>query len=155
MPVPEQQQMHEFPVIERSTELDLDLDQVWELISTAAGWASWLVDEADVNVAPGEEGSACDDERRRDVRIESIVERRQVTFSWWDRDDPASASRVQLAIVELPNGGSRLDVSERFVGRAMHATRAMDTSFSSSMAKRWEVKLVLLCVLALPSLVTA
>lgn len=158
------QQQHEAhgPVIERSTELDLDVDRVWELISTAEGWASWLVDEADVSVVPGGEGSAIDDERQRVVRVESVVDgphRRQVTFSWWDRDDPASASQVHLQLVELPSRGSRLDVTERFVGRAMHAAVQADANFSgsmsSSMARRWEVKLLLLAMLALPALVTA
>ncbi|MEY2416445.1 MAG: hypothetical protein QOH53_1779, partial [Ilumatobacteraceae bacterium] len=34
--------------IERITDLDMDVDQLWSLISTPAGWKSWLVDDADV-----------------------------------------------------------------------------------------------------------
>ncbi|HSB87457.1 MAG TPA: SRPBCC family protein [Ilumatobacteraceae bacterium] len=145
------------PTIERSTEVDLDVDQVWQLISTARGWASWLVDEADVTVAPGEEGSALDDGRQRTVRVDSIIDRRQVSFSWWDRDDPGSASRVQLEIVGLPSGGSRLEITERFVGAAtgVQATTAETAIRTCSIGARWEVKLLLLCVMALPSLVNA
>ena len=102
--------------IERTTELDLDVDELWALISTAEGWSSWLVDDADLVVAPDCTGSATSDGVVRDVHVDAIIDRSGIGFSWWDRDDPATASYVQLEIVELPNGRSQLNITERFVG---------------------------------------
>ena len=48
------------PTIERSTDLDMDVDELWQLISTAEGWREWLVDEADIDVSAGSEGSTSD-----------------------------------------------------------------------------------------------
>jgi hypothetical protein len=136
--------------IERSTDLDLDVDELWALISTAEGWSSWLVDETEVVVAPGAIGTAIEDGVVRDVRIDSISDGRGVNFSWWDRDDPTSGSFVQLAIVELPNGRSQLNITERFVGAT-----AMSASMSTSSAVAWDVRLVSLWMLALHSIVMA
>jgi uncharacterized protein YndB with AHSA1/START domain len=136
--------------IERTTDLDLDVDELWALISTAEGWSSWLVDETEVVVAPGAIGTAIEDGVVRDVRIDSISDGRGVNFSWWDRDDPTSGSFVQLAIVELPNGRSQLNITERFVGAT-----AMSASMSTSSAVAWDVRLVSLWMLALHSIVMA
>jgi hypothetical protein len=137
--------------IERITELDLDVDELWALISTAEGWSSWLVDDADVFVAPGATGTAVEDGVVRDVRIDTIDDRSGISFSWWDRDDPASGSFVQLAIVELPNGRSQLNITERFVGMSA----AMSTSMPASIAVAWDVRLVSLWLLALHCTVMA
>ena len=68
------------PTIERSTDLDMDVDELWQLISTAAGWREWLVDEADIDVHAGCESSTSDAGIRRAVRIAQVRERRQVDF---------------------------------------------------------------------------
>jgi hypothetical protein len=136
--------------VERTIDLDLDVDELWELISTASGWSSWLVDESDVVVAPGSIGTAIEDGVVRDVRIDSISDRRGINFSWWDHNDPSSGSFVQLAIVELPNGRSQLNITERFVGAT-----AMSASMSTSTTVAWDVRLVSLWLLALHSTVMA
>ena len=135
--------------IERTTDLDLDVDELWALISTKEGWSSWLVDDADVVVAPDAIGTTVDDGVVRDVRIDTVDDRREISFSWWDRDDPASASYVQLAIVELPDHRSQLNITEQFIGST--STRAL----SCSAAVSWDVKLVSLWLLALHSTVMA
>jgi hypothetical protein len=137
--------------VERSTELDLDAGEVWALISTADGWRSWLVDETEVVVLPGAIGTAVEDGVVRDVRIDSMADGRSVEFSWWDRDDPTSGSFVQLAIVELPDGRSRLNITERFGAMSMSASMSM--SISTEVA--WDVRLVSLWLLALHSTVMA
>ena len=136
--------------IERSTDLDLDAEALWTLLSTADGWSSWLVDHAEITVAPDATGTATTDGIERAVRIESVVTGQGIGFAWWDRDDPSSASYVQLDIVELPDGRSHLDITERFVGGATATTARM-----CSVASRWDVALVSLWMLALPLLVTA
>ena len=126
--------------IERSTDLDLDVEALWTLLSTADGWSSWLVDHAEITVEPDAIGTATTDGVERSVRIESVVTRRGIGFSWWDRDDPSTASYVQLDIVELPHGRSHLDNTETLVGET--------TATSCSVASRWDVALVSLRMLA-------
>jgi hypothetical protein len=143
--------------IQRSADLELDVNELWALVSTAQGWASWLVDDADLDISPNSTGIATVDETERAVRIHSVVEGRRVTFSWWDRGeddrtrtDESSMSYVQLDIVELPDGRSRLNVSEQ-LGTASTTT----ASASLSSALKWEVAMVSLWLLALHSLVMA
>jgi hypothetical protein len=135
--------------IERITDLDLGVDELWELISTEHGWSSWLVDEAHLIIQPGCTGTAVDDGVVREVRVDSISDRRGIGFSWWDRDDPSSVSFVHLTIVELPSGRSQLHITEQFVG----GTSAMAMAPTTAVA--WEVRLVSLWLLALHSTVLA
>ena len=135
------------PTVERSTDLDMDVDELWQLISTADGWSGWLVDDAEIDVSPGSSGSASDAGVRRDVRIDHVNERRNVDFVWWERDEPSSKSYVQLEIVELPTGGSRLNVTEQLVGA--------NATMSSSVEAWWQVRFVSLWLLALHSTVMA
>jgi uncharacterized protein YndB with AHSA1/START domain len=138
-------------VIERETDLAVDANRLWTLISTAEGWDSWLVDEAAVVMAPDATGTAIEDGVVREVRINSIVEGRRVGFSWWDRDDPSRVSYVQLDIVELTHGRSHLHITERFVGSTTAATVAM----SSSVAVSWEMRLISLWLSIVQSAVMA
>ena len=135
--------------IERSTDLDLDVDELWTLVSTAEGWSSWLVDDANITIAPDATGTATNDGVERSVRIESVTAGRGIGLVWWDRDDPSTASYVQLEIVELPGGRSHLDITERLLGTTPMASK------SCSLASRWDVALISLWLLALPSLVMA
>jgi uncharacterized protein YndB with AHSA1/START domain len=135
--------------IERSTDLDMDVDQLWSLISTPDGWKSWFVDDADIAIAAGANGTAIDDGVERTVQIDSVIARHTVVFSWWDRDDPSSASHVQLDVVELPGGRSQLHITERFVGATASATMSCTAGVS------WEVRIISLWLMAAQSSVTA
>ncbi len=139
-------------VIERITDLDLGIEELWGLISTPEGWSSWLVDEADLVVIPGSDGVATQDGARRAVHVQTVEKGRGVTFSWWDGDDPAAASFVRLDIVELPSGGSQLHISERFLGAS--ASVAM-SSTQMDIDLAWQVRFVSLWLLALHSTVLA
>lgn len=141
--------------IHRSEQIDLaelDLDSVWELMSTEQGWSSWLVDETELEVVPGRSGVVRDDGRQRVVRVDTVVDRRRVGFTWWDREDPGSMSYVELALVELDSGRARIDITERFIGSA---TASASPSSRRSKGLRWEAKLLLLCLLAAPALAKA
>ena len=138
------------PLIRRSEEIDLSVDAVWELISTASGWSAWLVDEAELEVAPGREGVVRDTGRQRFVRVDVVVERQRVGFTWWDGDERQS-SHVELELIELDSHRSRIQISERFIGTSPVA--AASTTRVAGM--RWETKLLLLCLLAMPALATA
>jgi hypothetical protein len=135
-------------IIERTADLDMDSDQLWELISTTDGWRSWLVDETDVVVAADASGTAIDDGIVREVRINAIIDSALVEFTWWDRDDPMSTSIVHLEIVELPEGRSQLRITEQFAGSSA-------ATMSAATAQSWEVRLVSLWLLALHCTVMA
>ena len=139
-------------VIERTTDLDMDVERLWSLISTPDGWKSWLVDDADVVIAPGANGTAINDRIQRTVQIDSVSAGRTVGFSWWDRDDPSSASFVQLDVVALPEGRSQLHITERFVGAT--GTTASAT-MSSTAGVSWEVRIISLWLMAVQSSVMA
>jgi hypothetical protein len=142
--------------IERSTDLDLDVDELWTLVSTAEGWRSWLVDDTDITIEPDASGTAITDELERAVHIESVVEGRSIAFSWWDRGDRSSASYVQLDVVELPEGRSQLHVAERLLDAPSASMRSsMQSSTSCSMAVRWDIAVMALWLLTVPSLVMA
>ena len=133
--------------VERTTDLDIGVEELWELISTADGWCSWLVDDAELVVTSGAGGTTTQDGVQRQVRIDTVADRRGIDFAWWDRDDPSSESHVRIDIVELPSGGSRLHVIERFVGAS--ASIAVDVDVD------WQVRFVSLWLLALHSTVLA
>ena len=141
------------PVIERTTDLDMDVDRLWSLISTPDGWKSWLVDDADLVIAPAAGGTATNDGLLRSVRIDSVDAGRAVGFSWWDRDDPSSASYVQLDVVALPEGRSQLHVTERFLGATSSATASATMSTTAGVS--WEVRIISLWLMAVQSSVMA
>ena len=139
--------------IERSTDLDMDVERLWPLISTPDGWKSWLVDDADLVIAPAARGTATNDGVERRVQIDFVTAGRTVGFSWWDRDDPSSASYVQLDVVALPDGRSQLHVMERFVGATGSATASATTSCTAGVS--WEVRIISLWLMAVQSSVMA
>ena len=134
--------------IERTTDLELSADEMWSLISTAEGWSAWLVDEAHIAVQPDAEGTATEDGVVREVHIDTVEEGRGITFSWWDRDDPSSASYVQMQIVELPDGRSQLHIAEQFIG-------ASTATMTAEAALSWDVRMLSLWLLALHCTVMA
>lgn len=140
-------------VIERTTDLDIGVERLWELISTEEGWRSWLVDDADVSIAADGTGSATSDGAERAVHVEAVIDRCGINFSWWDRADPSTASYVQLDVVELPDGRSQLHVTERFLGATTNATMSCSQGTASGVS--WEVRFASLWLLALHSTVLA
>ena len=139
--------------IERTTDLEMDHDRLWSLISTSDGWKSWLVDDTDVVVAPDANGSATSDGVERSVQIESVTAGRTVEFSWWRREDPSSASYVQLDLVALPEGRSQLRITERFLGATTTATAGATKSHTAGVS--WEVRILSLWLMAAQSSVMA
>ena len=135
--------------IERIAALDLSTDQLWSLISTGDGWTSWLVDDADVAVVPGGTGTTTEDGVVRQVRVDDVIEGLGINFSWWDGDDPSSASYVQLRIVGLPDGGSQLRIAEQLVGPTQAVSKSAEATIS------WDVRMLSLWLLALHSTVMA
>ena len=131
-------------LVERTTDLDIDVNQLWTLISTQDGWRDWLVDDADVTIAAGSGGTVVDDQVERSVRIGTITDGHRIEFSWCEVGEASTTSYVQLEVVELPAGRSRLNITERFPSSTMTA------SMSAAVTTTWDVRLVSLWLLALP-----
>jgi uncharacterized protein YndB with AHSA1/START domain len=97
--------------LERHVQLDVPTTELWRLISTADGWRSWLADDVD-----GELGDqpvrVTDADVVRTVRIGEVLERQQISFTWWEDDDPTSVSHVTLEIVD-DGGVPALRITER------------------------------------------
>lgn len=128
--------------VTRTVDTDLAPDDLWSLVHDGDAWTSWLVDEADVTVAPGSRGAVVDDGVERTVRIDRLDdegEHRRVGFTWWPADRPDLVSAVELVVLPV-TGGSRLHVVETFAStvRPAPAGRAA-----------WDVRLVLLAARAL------
>lgn len=126
--------------IEREIDLDRPVEEVWALLATAEGWQQWLVDHATIVVAKGAAGEVIDDDVRRNVRVVDVETEHSLTFQWWERDDPASASEVAIQLLDLPGGGSRVHIVERPLIASAHARAAQPSV--------WEVRACLLALAA-------
>jgi uncharacterized protein YndB with AHSA1/START domain len=93
----------ESPTVRRDIDVPLDAADVWPLVGAGQGWTEWLVDEADLDVEPGAEGTIVDDGERRHVHVDDVVPGERVAWTWWPAGRPADASRVELVV--LPAGG--------------------------------------------------
>ena len=81
-------------------ELPLDADEAWEAVTELE---EWLVDDADLTLEPGEEGTLRlpDGEERRAV-VEEVEPRERLTFWWWADDAPMT--HVELTLVPAVSG---------------------------------------------------
>jgi len=125
--------------VSRTIDTDLDAAELWSLVADGQAWARWLVDESDVDVTPGAQGTVVDDGVERHVRIEHRDDRpdgdaARVAFTWWPDDRPDLSSAVELVVLPTSQG-SRLLVTETFAAARASATAG---------TLRWDVRLLLL-----------
>jgi len=116
--------MEQPTVVSRTIELEISPNELWSLIGDGDRWAEWMVDESDVEVAPGGGGSVTDDGVNRGVRVVEVTEGEQVRFEWWPVGEPDTTSTVELVVA--PNDtGAVLRVVETFpVRHDFAATKA-------------------------------
>jgi hypothetical protein len=121
--------------ITRTVETDLEVDDLWSLVSDGDAWAEWMVDGADIDVDPGATGTVVDDGVARDVRIDRVEPSHRtggaVAFTWWPQARPDQTSTVELVVVPARTG-SRLHVTETYAAACSVATF------------RWDVRSMLL-----------
>lgn len=115
--------MEQSTTVARDIELDLPADGVWDLIGNPDGWSEWMVDDADVVVEPGAEGTVRDGDEERVVRIREVVEGESVSFDWWHRGDEPGASVVELVVTPTA-AGAVLRMTETFPAVQHLAARA-------------------------------
>ena len=139
--------MSEATRITRTVETDLQPDDLWALLSEGDAWATWMVDEADVDVRPGAGGTVVDDGVERTVRIDRLDtdgDACRVGFTWWPDDRPDLASTVELVVLPAATG-SRLRVVETYASTS--TASALTTAIAAPHA--WDVRLMLLVAQAL------
>ena len=112
--------MSDDTTVHRTVDTDLDAADLWALVGDGDGWAAWMVDEADVDVRPGEAArSSTTASRARCASIGSDGARR-VGFTWWPDDRPELVSAVELIVAAIA-GGSTCG-SPRRIGVRHHRT---------------------------------
>ena len=122
--------------VTRTVETDLTPEDLWHLVGDGDAWASWMVDEAAVDVSVGAEGTVVDDGVVRTVRVDRVDAGRGVDFTWWPDDDPDGASSVTVRV--LPHaGGSSLHITERYGA----------TACAAACGIAWDVRMLVLAVL--------
>ena len=86
--------------VTREVELPLEADEAWEAVTELE---EWLVDDADLRLEPGEEGTLRlpDGEERRAV-VEEVSPGSRLAFWWWTGDEPAT--HVELTLVPAVSG---------------------------------------------------
>jgi hypothetical protein len=112
--------------VHRDIDVPLTPDEVWSLVADGVGWVEWLVEEADIVVEPGADGTVVDGGERRRVHVDEVVPGVRVTWSWWPVGRPADTTSVELVV---------LPATDRTVVRITE-TRAT--------ADRWELRAALL-----------
>lgn len=127
--------------ITRSVELDAEVDEVWEAITSAEQLSGWLEGEVDVDVRPGGDGVLVEvDGAVRRMRVEEVVPARRLALQWWPEDGSSPASTVEFDLEPIP-GGTHLVVTETLAARA---TLDAGASASASGPSPWDVRLLLL-----------
>ena len=86
--------------VTREVELPLGADEAWEAVTELE---EWLVDDSDLALEPGEEGTLRlpGGEERRAV-VEEVSPSERLTFWWWSGEAPAT--RVELTLVPAIGG---------------------------------------------------
>lgn len=123
--------------ITREIHLDLPADELWSLVADGERWQEWLVDAGAPCIRPGASGVVVDDGEQRHVHVRTVEQGERVTFDWWDEDDHASRSQVELEVVR---DGDRagLRVTETFASATACASSTTDRE------ARWSVRLLAL-----------
>jgi hypothetical protein len=126
-------------IVTRDADFDVPADDLWELLADGTSWGEWLGERADIDVAPGATGTVRDDDGvERQVRVERVDRAEGIRFTWWPSSDPGQASRVELAVVERPGGGTTLRITE-VLGPTISARAS-----AAATARAWDVRLLVL-----------
>ena len=118
--------------VTRSVELDVPPKEAWGLIGDGERWADWMVDEASIDVSPGETGEVIDAGERREVRVGRVESGESIAFEWWPAQRRDLASVVELTVVPA-RSGAVLEIVESFPSRGAIS--------ASAIASAWQPRL--------------
>ena len=82
--------------VTRSVEVEAGTDEVWSALAEPELRALWLDD---------------DDARSRELRLDEVDDGRRLVWTWWQPDDEAAASTVEIVLAPSA-GGTRVTVTE-------------------------------------------
>ena len=133
---PDEPQSH---VVRRNVELDVSVEQLWDLVSDPARLAEWLGDAVDIDLQPGGTGAITDDGVLKFVHVDRVDSGRQLSFSWWEPDQPQHTAQVVFEVAPTPGGGSRLEITETMLTTP---SASMTASAVSAEARQlqWEAR---------------
>jgi uncharacterized protein YndB with AHSA1/START domain len=145
---------HTDATVHREIELDVDLGEMWQLVSSADELATWLADRVDLDVRPGACGVIVDDGVAHRVEVDEVIDGERVSWRWWrDDEDGSCGSRVELVIAPGPTG-SRLVVTETRLAPAV-ASAVRTPGRTSLRTSRWELRAAMLHLVAVAAFVAA
>jgi hypothetical protein len=81
--------------VTREVTIDAPLEDVWEAVSTEQGRERWLEP---------------DDDRR--IVVERTMAPSHISWWWWNESDDEPARYVDVDVVAIPDGGTRVTVTE-------------------------------------------
>jgi uncharacterized protein YndB with AHSA1/START domain len=81
--------------VTREVTIDAPLEDVWEAVSTEEGRERWLEP---------------DDDRR--IAVERTMPPSHISWWWWNESDDEPARYVDVDVVAIPDGGTRVTVTE-------------------------------------------
>ncbi len=113
--------------VERSIELPVETDQVWEAIVDDELLSDWLGDDVRLDPEPGGALDVRDGDERRVGVVERVEPGRHLGLRWWPETRPDETSEVELVIVPITTG-TRLTVIERRAVPVPVATACVSTS---------------------------
>ena len=139
--------------VTRTVELDAQIDDVWEAVSTPELLGGWLEGEVELDVRPGGSGTVVEpDGAVRQVRIDEVEPTRRLALHWWPEDGSSPASSVELDLQPTP-GGTRLVVTETLAAprpvwaqASLHGGghRAQASTATAAASAQWDLRLLLL-----------
>lgn len=124
--------MHDTPTapttVTTEHELPASPADVWELLTTDEGFASWSGEGASIDPTPGGPISTPDDATGvpRVGAVEEAEPTERLRYRWWPVDEPDLVSVVEVEFSAMPNG-TRLVITER-LALPMDATACVLTS---------------------------
>jgi uncharacterized protein YndB with AHSA1/START domain len=146
--------------VDQSTEIDADLDQVWEVLTDPDALGTWLGSDVDLDLAPGEAGRVVDaDGTVREVLVTDVDEHRRIAWHWWEHGGPLTS--VEITLTPTPSG-TRVDVHEIYAAapravlaaeqpRGLRGSAAtplsvtgVDATWFARTPARWSVRLAAL-----------
>ena len=129
--------------ITRRVDLDINADRLWDALTDSSQLATWLGDAVELDVRQGGTGTVVDDGIVREVRVDRVLQGRELTFTWWEADRPDVASTVTFAVEQLPEGASRLAIVETFDPDA-RGGRVAQARAAAGARERWSIRVLCL-----------
>jgi uncharacterized protein YndB with AHSA1/START domain len=125
-------------VVRRTVDLDVPVEQLWQLVADPARMAEWLGDAVDIDVQPGGTGAIVDDGVLKFVHVDRIDAGRRLSFSWWEPDQPEHTAQVVFEVAPVADGGSRLHITETLTAGATASGEARLSARARQL--RWEAR---------------